>query len=143
MVPDHLVFFMDPNRCIGCEACVHACKLAIDFREQFKCDVMIDLWCYRRHGHNETDEPAFTQPVMYREIEQHQSAREQHAARLIAEGVATAEELEEMKAELHRRFAAALPQAKEYRPRLRRYIGHQHEAGLQRLPAHRHQDTGS
>jgi 2-oxoglutarate dehydrogenase complex dehydrogenase (E1) component-like enzyme len=57
------------------EACVWAARLAIAFREQFKMDVIIDLWCYRRHGHNDTDEPASTQPVMYREIEHHKTTR--------------------------------------------------------------------
>src|SRR5947209_17698657 len=68
------------------EACVWAAKLAIAFRQQFKCDVMIDLWCYRKHGHNEQDEPPFTQPVMYREIAQHKGPPELYAERLMADG---------------------------------------------------------
>src|SRR5262249_38385564 len=53
------------------EAVVHAARLAIAFRQKFKVDVLIDLWCYRRHGHNETDDATFTQPVMYRAIAEH------------------------------------------------------------------------
>ena len=68
------------------EAVVWAAKLAIAFRQQFHCDVMIDLWCYRRHGHNETDEPSFTQPLMYREIAAHPTVREIYGKQLIAEG---------------------------------------------------------
>src|SRR5207253_10563924 len=52
-------------------AVVHAARLAIGFRQRFKADVLIDLWCYRRHGHNETDDPTFTQPLMYKEIAEH------------------------------------------------------------------------
>src|SRR5204862_1414663 len=61
------------------EAVTHAARLAIAFRQQFKIDVMIDLWCYRRHGHNETDDPTFTQPGMYQEIAQHPSVTKIYA----------------------------------------------------------------
>jgi 2-oxoglutarate dehydrogenase E1 component len=68
------------------EACVHAARLAVAFRQQFHCDVMLDVWCYRRHGHNEQDAPEFTQPLMYKEIDAHQRLRELYANKLIAEG---------------------------------------------------------
>src|SRR5678815_1960423 len=79
------------------EAVVHAARLAIAFREQFKCDVFIDLWCYRRHGHNEVDEPGFTQPVMYRQIQQHASVRELYSQQLVKEGKVSEADLEEMR----------------------------------------------
>ncbi|MEO6153766.1 MAG: 2-oxoglutarate dehydrogenase E1 component [Croceibacterium sp.] len=69
------------------EAVTFACKLAIEFRQKFKHDVVIDMWCYRRFGHNEGDEPSFTQPLMYARIKQHPRVSEIYAARLIAEGV--------------------------------------------------------
>jgi 2-oxoglutarate dehydrogenase E1 component len=76
------------------ESVAQAVLLAVDFRQRFHKDVVIDLWCYRRHGHNEGDEPAFTQPVMYRAIAQKAPLRKVYGARLVAEGVATPEEVE-------------------------------------------------
>jgi 2-oxoglutarate dehydrogenase E1 component len=73
------------------EAVVFVAQLAYDFRQQFKKDVVIDLVCYRRHGHNEADEPAATQPVMYQTIRKHATAREMYAARLEEAGVIPAE----------------------------------------------------
>lgn len=99
------------------EACVHAAKLAIAFRQKFHCDVMIDIWCYRRHGHNETDEPSYTQPVMYREISNHPRPRELYAAKLIAEGTITQDEFEQMKAAAKERFEKALVRADEDKPK--------------------------
>ena len=69
------------------EAVTFACKLAIEFRQKFKRDIVIDMWCYRRFGHNEGDEPSFTQPLMYKEIRQHAPISELYAARLEKEGV--------------------------------------------------------
>jgi 2-oxoglutarate dehydrogenase E1 component len=69
------------------EAVTFACKVAIDFRQTFKRDIVIDMWCYRRFGHNEGDEPSFTQPLMYKEIRQHALISELYAARLEKEGV--------------------------------------------------------
>ena len=101
------------------EAVVWAGKLAIAFREQFKMDVLIDLWCYRRHGHNETDEPGFTQPVMYREIEHHKSVRALYQQRAIADGKVTEQDCEEMKAEVIERLTNAQTLAKDIKVRPR------------------------
>ena len=74
------------------EACLAATRLAVMYREEFHRDVLIDLVGYRRWGHNEADEPAYTQPVMYERIRSHASARELYAALLVSEGVLSAEE---------------------------------------------------
>jgi 2-oxoglutarate dehydrogenase E1 component len=69
------------------EAVTFACKLAVEYRQTFHRDVVIDMWCYRRFGHNEGDEPKFTQPVMYEKIRQHPKVSVSYEARLIGEGV--------------------------------------------------------
>ncbi|MGH7214835.1 MAG: 2-oxoglutarate dehydrogenase E1 component, partial [Tepidisphaeraceae bacterium] len=99
------------------EAVFHAAKLAIGFRQRFKQDSFIDLWCYRRHGHNETDEPSYTQPVMYREIEQHPSVRTLYAKKLLESGKITQAELDEMRSVVIGRLESAQKLAKEVRPR--------------------------
>jgi 2-oxoglutarate dehydrogenase E1 component len=117
------------------EAVVHAARLAIAFREQFKCDVMIDLWCYRRHGHNEVDEPSFTQPVMYREIAKHPSVRELYAQQLLREGKVTEQHLEEMRKISRERMESAGALAREYRPRQRTAVVNPLWKGMTRAPA--------
>ena len=67
------------------EAVVHVSRIATEFRARFKKDVVVDIFCYRRHGHNEADEPAFTQPLMYRAIDSHPTTREIYAQRLVKE----------------------------------------------------------
>ena len=69
------------------EAVTFACKMAIEFRQQFDKDVVIDMWCYRRFGHNEGDEPSFTQPLMYERIRKHPPVSALYADRLAKEGV--------------------------------------------------------
>src|SRR5882724_4589455 len=69
------------------EAVVEVARVATEYRQQFRKDVVIDLFCYRRHGHNESDEPAFTQPLMYRAIARHPTTRQIYAGRLVAAGV--------------------------------------------------------
>jgi len=71
------------------EAVTYAAKVATEYRQKFGKDVVIDMFCYRRFGHNEGDEPMFTQPVMYKKIKGHPSTREIYANRLIAEGLIT------------------------------------------------------
>ncbi|MFC7536634.1 2-oxoglutarate dehydrogenase E1 component [Sphingomonas sp. GCM10030256] len=69
------------------EAVTFCCKLAIEFRQQFNRDIVIDMWCYRRFGHNEGDEPSFTQPLMYDAIRNHPPVSKLYGDRLVAEGV--------------------------------------------------------
>jgi 2-oxoglutarate dehydrogenase E1 component len=71
------------------EACVWVARLALEYRQAFKNDVVIDMWCYRKHGHNETDEPSFTQPGLYAKIRQHVPVLKHYSARLVSEGIAT------------------------------------------------------
>ena len=69
------------------EAVVYAAKVATEFRQKFAADVVIDMFCYRRFGHNEGDEPSFTQPLMYKKIKKHPTSRDIYSKRLVAEGV--------------------------------------------------------
>jgi 2-oxoglutarate dehydrogenase E1 component len=98
------------------EAVTFACKLAIDYRQKFKRDIVIDMWCYRRFGHNEGDEPSFTQPLMYAKIRKHPPVSQVYAARLIDEGVIdkhwAGEEADRFVAVLETEFEAG----KNYKP---------------------------
>ena len=78
------------------EAVVWCAEMAAEFRMTFGCDFVLDIVCYRRHGHNETDEPAFTQPLMYRAIRDRKTTRALYAEQLVAEGVVTADEVKAM-----------------------------------------------
>jgi 2-oxoglutarate dehydrogenase E1 component len=89
------------------EAVAQAVLLAVDFRQRFHRDVVIDLWCYRRHGHNEGDEPSFTQPVMYRAISRKKTLRQLYAEALVAEGTVAPDEVEGMTKRYRARLEAA------------------------------------
>ncbi len=86
------------------ESCLHAVRLGIEYRAKFGKDFLIDVVGYRRHGHNETDEPAFTQPTLYKKIRAHPSPREVWGNRLIAEGIVTAEEVKKLDADAAANF---------------------------------------
>jgi 2-oxoglutarate dehydrogenase E1 component len=98
------------------EAVVFAAKVAIEFRQKFHKPVVIDMWCYRRHGHNEGDEPAFTQPVMYKKIGAHPTTLDIYAKRLVAEGVMTEGEVEKAKADWRARLDAEFEAGTGYKP---------------------------
>jgi len=98
------------------EAVVFAAKVATEFRQKFHKPVVIDMFCYRRHGHNEGDEPAFTQPVMYKKIGAHPSTLEIYAKRLVTEGVMTEGEVEKAKADWRARLDAEFEAGASYRP---------------------------
>ncbi len=78
------------------DAVIFATRMALQYRMKFGGDVVLDIVCYRRHGHNEADEPGITQPIMYKSIRQHKTPREIYAEKLVAEGVVTAEDVHEM-----------------------------------------------
>jgi len=98
------------------ESVVHVSRIATEYRQQFGSDVVIDMFCYRRFGHNEGDEPMFTQPLMYKQIATQRPTREIYADRLIAEGVVTKEEAEGMVAEFRDMLEIEFQEASSYRP---------------------------
>ena len=97
------------------EAVVYAAKVATEFRQKFQKPVVIDMFCYRRHGHNEGDEPSFTQPLMYKAIAQHPTTLEIYGDKLVGEGVLTAGEVDKMKADWRSRLDTELEAAQSYR----------------------------
>jgi 2-oxoglutarate decarboxylase len=98
------------------EACVRVAHLAFAYRQQFHKDVVIDLVCYRRHGHNEGDEPSYTQPEMYRTIEAKRSVRKLYTEALVARGDITVEEAEQALADFSAKLQTALDQTRQSAP---------------------------
>jgi 2-oxoglutarate dehydrogenase E1 component len=89
------------------EAAIRVVQIAFDYRQRFKKDVVIDMICYRRHGHNEGDDPSYTQPIMYRKIKEHPAVGVLYTERLAREGVATAEEAQAMRKRVAQRLGDA------------------------------------
>jgi 2-oxoglutarate decarboxylase len=89
------------------EAAIRVMQIAFDYRQKFKKDVVIDMICYRRHGHNEGDDPSYTQPILYRRIKEHPQVGTLYEQRLIREGALTAEEAKAMRAEVSARLSDA------------------------------------
>ncbi len=104
------------------EAVVHVTRIATEFRQEFKKDVVIDIFCYRRFGHNEGDEPAFTQPLMYKSIKTQKTSREIYAAQLIGEGTITADEAQKMVDEFNSYLEQAFEATKSYKPNKADYL---------------------
>jgi 2-oxoglutarate dehydrogenase E1 component len=98
------------------EAVVFATKIAVEYRMTFHKPVVVDMFCYRRYGHNEGDEPAFTQPIMYRNIRSHQTVVQIYAAKLIAEGVVTDAEFEKMKSHWRAKLEEEHEAGQSYKP---------------------------
>ncbi|KWV96354.1 2-oxoglutarate dehydrogenase E1 component [Erythrobacter sp. AP23] len=98
------------------EAVTFACKLAIEYRQTFGRDIVIDMWCYRRFGHNEGDEPKFTQPLMYDEIRQHPKVSKIYTARLEEEGVIEKGYADDLTAEFTELLEQEFAAAKDYKP---------------------------
>ncbi|WP_379921038.1 2-oxoglutarate dehydrogenase E1 component [Erythrobacter sp. R86502] len=98
------------------EAVTFACKLAVEYRQTFHRDVVIDMWCYRRFGHNEGDEPKFTQPLMYDKIRAHPKVSVAYEGRLIGEGVIEAGTRERMASEFVALLEGEFEAGKNYKP---------------------------
>ena len=96
------------------EAVVFATKVAIEYRQQFGKDVVVDMFCYRRFGHNEGDDPTMTQPLMYAKIKDHPSVRDLYAGRLVSEGVATQAEVDGWIAEFDKFLDAEFDSGKTF-----------------------------
>ncbi len=109
------------------EATVYVAELALDFRQEFKRDVVVDMYCYRRHGHNESDEPSFTQPLMYSKIKDRPTITELYTEELIMRGDLTAVETEALDEKFQAKLQAALEEVKTGPPQrvgMRGFSGH-------------------
>lgn len=98
------------------EAVVFAAKVATEFRQTFHKPVVVDMFCYRRFGHNEGDEPAFTQPLMYKEIRAHKTTVQLYSEKLITEGLLTQAEIDQMKAEWREKLEGEFEAGQNYKP---------------------------
>ncbi|MRX36232.1 2-oxoglutarate dehydrogenase E1 component [Aminobacter sp. MDW-2] len=98
------------------EAVVFAAKVATEFRMKFHKPVVVDMFCYRRFGHNEGDEPAFTQPIMYRNIRTHKTTVQTYADKLMAEGLMNQAELDKMRADWRGFLEAEFEAGQAYKP---------------------------
>ena len=116
------------------EAVVFAARVATEFRQQFQKPVVIDMWCYRRFGHNEGDEPAFTQPLMYKKIRSHKTTLDLYGEKLVAEGHVSRDEIDKTKQEWRVRLDQELEASQTYRPNRADWLDGRW-AGLK--PAHR------
>ena len=96
------------------EAVVHAARIAIEYRQKFKKDVVVDMFCYRRNGHNEGDEPMFTQPLMYKEIKKHPTTRTLYAESLVREGLLSESEAKKIVDEFNEGLEEAFKAAENY-----------------------------
>src|SRR6185369_2749573 len=97
------------------DACIRVAQMAYDYRQQFKKDVVIDMFCYRRHGHNEADDPSYTQPILYKKIRQHPSVADLYAARLLREGIVSEDEVRQMRESMKRRLNEVFEQAQRHK----------------------------
>ena len=98
------------------EAVVHAAKVATEFRQKFHKDVVIDIFCYRRFGHNEGDEPMFTNPLMYKKIKGHKTTLSLYTERLVKDGLIPEGEIEDMKAAFQAHLNEEFETGKTYKP---------------------------
>ncbi|MEM8577306.1 MAG: 2-oxoglutarate dehydrogenase E1 component [Pseudomonadota bacterium] len=134
------------------EAVVHAAKVATEFRQKFNKDVVIDIFCYRRFGHNEGDEPMFTNPVMYKKIKKQKTTLTLYTERLVKDGLIPEGEIEDMKAAFQARMNDEFEAGKDYKPNKADWLdgkwkhldrrGEEYERGKTAIPEETMADVG-
>ncbi|MHA1108609.1 MAG: 2-oxoglutarate dehydrogenase E1 component, partial [Alphaproteobacteria bacterium] len=112
---------------------VHVARIATEFRQEFRTDVVIDMWCYRRYGHNEGDEPGYTQPLMYRAIADQPTTRAIYAKKLVGDGAMDEAGIEAVSREYHDKLERHFEAANSYRPNKADWFGGRW-AHLERAP---------
>ncbi len=126
------------------EAVVYVSKVAAEFRQRFGRPVVVDMFCYRRFGHNEGDEPSFTQPLMYSRIRSHKTTLELYSERLIGEGLVTAEEVDRLKAEWRATLESEFELGEDFRPNKTDWLdGHWKDMKRADADGPRRGDTGA
>ena len=105
------------------ESVVHCAKIAIEFRQKFNKDVVIDMICYRRFGHNEGDEPSFTQPLMYKKIRSHPTTLNIYGKKLVQEGTLSEQEFNKMNLDFKNLLDNQFKSAKDYKPKINWFEG--------------------
>jgi len=125
------------------EAVVHAARIAIEYRQKFNRDVVLDMICYRRFGHNESDEPAFTQPLMYKVIKDHKTTLQLYGDKLVAEGSASEAEVRAMQDAFNKRLDEEFDASKSHLPNRADWLDGKWQ-GLETAPKNsdRRGDTG-
>jgi 2-oxoglutarate dehydrogenase E1 component len=124
------------------ESVYYACKMAAEFRHTFKRDVVIDMFCYRRYGHNESDEPMFTQPLMYKAIAAHKSPAKLYSGELVKSGTVSQEEVDKLFATFRTKFENDYEGAKTFKPNKANWL-EGHWAGFEKPKGeHPTADTG-
>ncbi len=105
------------------EAVVHCAKIATEYRQKFNRDVVIDMFCYRRFGHNEGDEPSFTQPIMYKKIKTHPSTLKIYGSRLANEGLTSLDQIDKQKIDYKKFLEKEFNSSKTYKSELKWFEG--------------------
>jgi len=95
------------------EACIRVAQMAYDYRQTFKRDVVIDMFCYRRHGHNEADDPSYTQPILYRKIRNHPSVAVQYSETAVREGLLGGDQVEQIRKSISQRLNGVYDASKQ------------------------------
>eukprot|EP00775_Hariotina_reticulata_P006514 gene6515-6741_t len=124
------------------ESVVRVCELAAEWRQRWKTDVVIDLVCYRKHGHNEIDEPMFTQPLMYKAIRQHKNAHQQYVERLLAENSLSKAEVRAIHDRVQHLLNSEFDESRNYKPTAKDWLASHWQGFMSPVQLSRIRNTG-